>query len=98
MAQRTISTYLKHPDEIRPFIVQWHNQLGAASIAGATWTVSGDDAAMTVNSSSFTAKQATVYLEGGTAGLTYNVECRITRTGDVAALVHEFNVEVVDHA
>lgn len=97
MSQRKINTYLKHPDEIRPYIVQWNNQLGASNIAGATWTVSGDDSAMTVNSSEFTAKQATVYLEGGTPGLTYNVENRITRTGDVAALVHEFNVEVVDN-
>ena len=97
MAQLGVKTYVMHPDEIRPFYIYWINQLGASNIISSAWTVNGPDAALSVNSSSFDDKIATVFLEGGTAGKTYNIENRIGRSTDVAMLVWEFNVQIVDN-
>lgn len=97
MAQEGVKSYIKHPAEIRPFYVYWHNQLGAANISTSTWSVSGPDSSLTVNSSNFDDKIATAFLEGGTAGETYKIENKIGRSTDVAQLVWEFNVRIIDN-
>lgn len=71
-----MSTFIKDPDAVLDFTVDWAANLATDdTIATANFTV---PAGITKDSQSNTTTTATVWLSGGTAGTTYNVVCRIT--------------------
>lgn len=65
----------KDPDSVLDYVVDWSDWLGADTITNAAFTV---PAGLTKQSETFNATSATVWLAGGTAGTSYNVNCRVT--------------------
>lgn len=50
-------------------------------IVSGSWSISGLDGALTISSSTTTAKTVTVWLTGGTNGNQYHVTCHFTTVG-----------------
>ena len=67
--------YIKDPDAVLDYALDWAEWLGADTIQGVTWIVS---TGLTLTAKSHTATTATVWLAGGTVGATYAVTCRVT--------------------
>jgi hypothetical protein len=61
-------SFLKDPQALLDYVVNWATWLGTDTIAVSTWTV---PAGITVSSSSNTNTTATVWLSGGTDGTDY---------------------------
>lgn len=72
------NAFMKDPNARLDFGVRWTDWLDGDTIASATWTV---PTGLTVHNQSHNSDTAYVWLEGGTAGSTYPVNCRITTTG-----------------
>jgi len=65
----------KDPDAVLDFFVNWEDWLAAGeTISTSTWTVS---TGISKGSTSATSTVATVWLSGGTAGVTYTATNRI---------------------
>lgn len=65
---------LKDPNDVLDYTINWSTWLGADTIASSTWTVpTGLTAGVTSNSTTAT----TIWLSGGTAGVTYLVTNKI---------------------
>ena len=77
-----IAEFVKDPDSKLDYTMLWAPWLESGdALASATWTA---DPGITISSSpaaSFTSTTATVWLEGGTIGGAYNINCAITTTG-----------------
>lgn len=74
----------KDPAAILDYVEDWADWLDALPdtlAAPATVTVSGDDAALVVNSCTIVGKQVHVWLSGGTLGVKYAVTVRINTAG-----------------
>lgn len=68
--------YLKDPDAVLDYSLDWTNWLEAGEIITASVvTVS---AGITLDSDSFTDTRATAWISGGTTGVVYTVSSRIT--------------------
>ncbi len=68
--------YYKDPDAALDYGVDWSAWLGTDTIASAVWTL---PAGLTQpRPSSVAGGIATVWLAGGTSGVTYTVTCRVT--------------------
>jgi hypothetical protein len=63
-------TFLKDPQALLDFSVDWTSWLGSDTIATSTWTV---PTGLTKVSDSKTTEIATVWLSGGTVGQEYTV-------------------------
>jgi len=70
--------FVKDPDAILDYIVDWINWLCSDTIATGTWTV---PTGITKVSNSITDTEAIVWLSGGTAGHSYDLTCRIITAG-----------------
>jgi len=69
----------KDPEAVLDYTVDWATWLGADTITGTpTWTV---PTGLTKDTQSNTTTTATAWLSGGSVGLDYVVECKITTTG-----------------
>jgi hypothetical protein len=68
------STFVKDPDAVLDYQVNWAAWLGADTISTSDWSAA---AGITVDSESETTTAATVWLSGGTAGEEYAVRNRI---------------------
>jgi len=82
----------KDPNAVIDFKINWSDWLNGDTISTSTWTV---ESGITQDSESETTTTTTVWLSGGTAGLTYTVTNRIVtaagRTDD-----RSIAVKVVD--
>ena len=70
--------FIKDPDAVLDYVVDWSTWLGDDAIATSTWTV---PAGITKDSSSNTTTTATVWLSGGTTGAEYTLINRIVTAG-----------------
>lgn len=66
--------FLKDPDAVLDYQIDWSDWLGADTIATSTWTVG---TGITKDSDTNTTTAATVWLSGGTAGMSYSATNRI---------------------
>jgi hypothetical protein len=71
-------TFVKDPNAVLDYAVDWSRWLAGDEIATSDWTV---PSGLTKLSHSKTTTKATVWLSGGTAGQSYTVTNRITTTG-----------------
>lgn len=82
----------KDPSSVEPYGFDWTAYLAglgsSVTIAASTWTVQGNDAALTVSNPSVVTggKKTQMYLSGGTVGLRYTVTNRIHTTGTPAVV------------
>lgn len=71
------TSFTKDPRAVLDYLIDWSGWLATAeTITASTMTV--DPAGLTVQSTSFTATTATVWLTGGTLGARYTVTNHIT--------------------
>ena len=74
----TSQIFTKDSNAILDYQINWATWLGTDTIASASWfTASG----ITMTASSFTTTTATIWLSGGTVGLTYDCTNRIITAG-----------------
>jgi hypothetical protein len=71
-------TFVKDPDNVTNFSIDWSDWLGSDTISTSTWTV---PAGITEDSSGKTNTVATITLSSGTAGTTYTLSDRIVTAG-----------------
>ena len=74
-----MTTFLKDPDAILDYSVDWSKWLAADQIETSAWFVS--DPALETTDDSKTTTRTTVWLAGGVAGQSYTVTNRITTAG-----------------
>lgn len=72
------STFLKDPDAVLDYVIDWSTWLNGDTIATSVWTV---PSGITQDSESESSTLATIWLSGGTVGETYQVRNRITTAG-----------------
>lgn len=75
---------VKDPDEVKDYVLDWAGSADDQKIAygdaltSSTWIV---PSGITKNSDSLTSGTTTIWLSGGTAGVTYSFTNRVTTTG-----------------
>ena len=74
MAATPIIVYIKDPNAVLDYTLNWFEYLDGDTISTSTWTV---PAGITKNSESNTTTAATVWLSSGTDGTDYDVYNRI---------------------
>lgn len=87
----SLGTILKDPDAVLPYSINWASEDGTNdgsssdtgwlqgdTIATSTWSITGPDSSLTVDSESETTKVATAVLSGGTANSNYTLTNHIT--------------------
>lgn len=84
-----MSGWIKDPDAVLDYTVDWSAWLGADTIASVVVT---PEDGITVDDTSFTDTTATAIISGGTAGVTYAVTFQITTA---AALVDERTITLI---
>ena len=72
-------TFIKDPNAVLDYSIEWSKWLAGDQIQTSTWSVS--DPVIQVVDSSNTATRTTVWLSGGAAGQSYTVTNRITTSG-----------------
>jgi hypothetical protein len=72
-----MADFLKDPDAVNDFTVDWSAWLDTDTIATSVWS---SPEGMTVDLATNTATSATIWLSGGTIGLRYRVTNHITTT------------------
>ena len=70
--------FIKDPDAVLDYAVDWTDWLGVDTIASSTWTV---PTGITKTANSNTTKVATVWLSGGTASAEYSIVNKIVTAG-----------------
>lgn len=73
-----MTSYIKDPDAVLDYTVDWSAWLGADTIDDLTVTAPDG---ITVDSSTNTTTTATAWLSGGTAGESYDVVFQVTTAG-----------------
>lgn len=74
-----MTTFIKGPDAVLDYSVDWSKWLAGDQIQTSAWSVS--DPAIEATDDSNTPTRATVWLAGGVAGQSYTVTNRITTSG-----------------
>jgi hypothetical protein len=74
----SIATFLKDPNAVLDYQIDWSPWLGADTIATSAWTV---PSGITKDSDTKTATTVTVWLSSGVAGTKYALTNRITTAG-----------------
>jgi hypothetical protein len=74
-----MTTFLKDPDAVLDYSIEWSKWLAGDQIQTSTWSVS--DPVIEATNDSNTATRTTVWLLGGRAGQSYTVTNRITTLG-----------------
>lgn len=73
--------FVRSPESVLDFTINWAPWLPAEdTIDTSNWTV-GTPSGVTITSTSQSANTTTVWISGGTAGVTYHVVNTITTTG-----------------
>ena len=72
-------TFIKDPDAVLDYSIEWSKWLAGDQIQTSDWSVS-DPAVVAANDSN-TATRTTVWISGGTAGQSYTVSNHITTSG-----------------
>ncbi len=88
-----MTTFIKDPDAVLDYSIEWSKWLAGDQIQTSSWTVS--DAAIEAADYSSTATRTTVWLSGGVAGQFYTVTNRIT-TSDGRKDERSFAIQVQD--
>ena len=70
--------FIKDPDALLDYMVDWSTWLGNDTIATSVWTV---PSGITKSNDTKTPKTATIWLSGGTVGQRYDITNRITTDG-----------------
>lgn len=83
--------FLKDPDAVLDYEVDWSAWLGTDTISAVAWTV---PTGITQNAVSNTPTTATIWIAGGTKGISYEVSCEITTAGGRTAK-RSFVIEIV---
>jgi hypothetical protein len=78
MTLDSVNVFVKDPNAILDYSVDWTEWLVADTIASVVWTV---PAGITQTAVAATTKIATIWLSGGTAGQSYDLICRIATAG-----------------
>jgi len=73
------AVYVKDPNAILDYQINWSTWLGSDTILTSTWIV---PTGITKDDESVTTTTATIWLSGGTAGESYRVVNRITTNGE----------------
>lgn len=74
-----MTTFLKDPDAVLDYSVDWSKWLAGDQIETSTWFVS--DPTIEVANDSNTATRTTVWISGGRAGESYTVTNRVATSG-----------------
>lgn len=74
-----MTTFIKDPDAVLDYSIEWSKWLAGDRIQTSTWSVS--DPALEAAGDSNTPSRATVWLSAGVAGQSYTVTNRITTFG-----------------
>lgn len=74
-----MTTFIKDPDAVLDYSIEWSKWLAGDQIQTSAWTVS--DPALETADDSNTATRTTVWLSGGAAEHSYTVTNRITTSG-----------------
>ena len=74
-----MTTFIKDPDAVLDYSIEWSKWLAGDQIQTSAWSVS--DPAIEAADDSNTATRTTVWLSGGVAGQSYTVTNRITTSG-----------------
>ncbi len=64
----------KHPSAEKDWSKDWSTWLDGDVIQTSAWAVSGPDASLVITNDTNSTTLATVWLDGGTEGMTYRVE------------------------
>ena len=78
MAATPIATFVKDPDAVLDYALDWTKWLEGDTLTSGTWTI---DAGPTIASQNVSAGIVTMFLSGGVDGTTYVARCRIVTTG-----------------
>lgn len=70
--------FVKDPDAILDYAIDWTSWLNDDTISTVTWTV---PSGITKTAQSNNASVSTIWLSGGTSGVEYSVTCRIVTAG-----------------
>ena len=87
-----IAVFYKDPDAVLDYTIDWETWLDSDTISTSTWTV---PSGITKNTDTNTTTTTTIWLSGGTAGISYDLLDRIVtaagRTEDrtIAIIVRE---------
>lgn len=76
----TIAQYSKLSSEVLDYVIDWSSALSSETISTSTWAAAPSD--ITISTSSNTTTTATVWLSGGTSGLTYTLTNTITTSSN----------------
>ena len=71
-------TFVKDPDDVLDYKINWATWLDSDTLSSATWTV---PSGITKDSQSNTTTTATIWLSSGAAGQTYEITCRGVTAG-----------------
>jgi hypothetical protein len=74
----SIATFVKDPNAVLDYLIDWSPWLGADTIVTSTWIV---PTGITKNSDTKTNTTTTVWLSGGTAGTKYPLTNRVVTAG-----------------
>ena len=74
-----MTTFIKDPDAVLDYSVDWSKWLAGDQIETSTWFVS--DPALQLSDDSNTTTKTTAWLAGGVAGQSYTVTNRIVTSG-----------------
>jgi len=69
--------FVKDPDAVLDYVVDWSDWLGTDTISSSSWTV---PTGITKDSDTNTTTTATIWLSGGTEGAEYRVTNQIVTT------------------
>lgn len=73
------NTFIKDPAAVKDYLIDWGtNWLDGDTLASVTWSV---PTGITQDAATHTTTTATIWLSGGTAGVTYPIVCHITTAG-----------------
>ena len=78
MAATPIATFIKDPDAVLDYGVDWFRWLDGDTISTSSWSVS---AGLTAGTTSHSNGIATIFLSGGTDGTDYTVRNRVVTAG-----------------
>lgn len=74
----SVATFLKDPNAVLDYTLDWNIWLGTDTISTGVWTV---PAGITKGAETTTTTTTKVILSSGTAGTSYDVACRIVTVG-----------------
>jgi hypothetical protein len=71
----------KAPNELVDYGIDWSLRLGSDTISSSSWSVSGTDSSLTVDSDDNDTTTTEVRLSSGTLGVTYSVKNTVVTAG-----------------